>query len=433
MVPLQTTTAKPHYRRWMYPPPHRPAMVSSTDDASLRAKKRQYNRDKQREFRKKLEMELEDLRGSVKALEYEVNTRRGRMRGATDGADSSFLPWRDVAAVFSQSAMTAVHTNRALKSEIKHVKLLAECMHAWVHSATPRFTTPRDRFATGGGPMVLHKSHESRKIAAEWITDRLGHNADAIFHAHGMPSEATRLADIVVSRDASGIFEYVTRHQRAVDAPFDHVCQAYTLISQGVASESGGIDLVLSNRVELDKELMRSVGKDIVYSQATLVRAGHEWRDNKLWRTFRTPTRLLIVSQNVLEDDAHPVTRLQRHRFSIVAVDRLTDGKTLTRQLNYNSQAFSAADGAYVSLDIEMQQFSADLSHVADDEVKAEKWAAIQLQRGTSVCQGMERHFNNALERAMESLSLQKKVECAVAGDDAVVCETGSTNEECQS
>ncbi|KAH9085055.1 hypothetical protein LEN26_020716 [Aphanomyces euteiches] len=386
---------------------------ASDMDAYLLAKKRQYNREKQREFRRKLELQLEGLRDMVQTLEEELNTRLEKRQdpktSTDDEAQTSMLPWREVATVFSKSAMTSMHTNRALKSELKQLKYVAACMHRFVHPEPSLTPSPRNQY-TNGGKLVLLKASDSRKMGAEWITNRLYYNADAILHQYDMHmNNMDRIGDILVSRDANNVFQYVTRHQRVVHAPFEQVCEAYERISRGSTYGHNGVDLVLSNRSPLDAELMSSLDKSIVYSQANLFRNGTAWVDNKLWRTYITPHRLLIVSQNVQSDEVHPVTPLQRNRFSIVTVDRLDEKTTMTRQLNYNSQAFSA-DGTYVPLDIETKQFNTDLSSIEDEDERGDLWIVLQRQRGIVVAANMERHFNAALQDAMANLSVKSSI-----------------------
>ncbi|OQR86553.1 hypothetical protein ACHHYP_10435 [Achlya hypogyna] len=352
-------------------------------DAKRATDKREYNRLKQRAFRKKVEAELADLHKTIYHLETALRTARPQRTGGP-------LPWADVAAAFAQATEASLHTNRALRCDLERNKELARRMHAWL-GAPGNHRVPDNRYSNWA-PVGLPDGWEARQHAFRWITDRLFAHAEPLLHFHGLYRGArTTFGEIAVHVSTNGAHEYCTKYQRLLSAPLERVVAAYKVIG----SARGG-DFMLAGRHALDEDITSLMEEDIVYSQGVFTRAGVAWIDNKVWRTYVDRDRLVIVSQNVADDSKHPLTPMQRFRCNVVVAERINASSTLVRQLNINSHAFTK-DG-FVSPAIEAQQFNVDVAHIEAAEDQLALLAQhIRTVRNQMFCRSMDQSLDAAL------------------------------------
>ncbi|OQS05385.1 hypothetical protein THRCLA_02469 [Thraustotheca clavata] len=346
--------------------------------------KRLYNRQKQREFRERLENKLSALRLKVSELETQLARQ--------NPSNSLLLPWQEVASSLATLTATTVDENRLLRQQLEQLQRLYRVMQLWVHQPQaihPANNSIQEQPSFTSKRISLHNDLDIRQMSCEWLMERLYQNSERLLEHHGLLRVDTLLEDIIIDVSDCGALEYYSRLRRVVDAPLRHVAKAYRLMGN---NNQG--DFILSKRTQLDLQALAEKG--IVYSQATYKRNQQPWQDNRLWGIFENSSRFVIVSQNVHDDELNPLTPLQRFRYSIIVADRLSESKTLVREMVYSSQTFDAI--TYIPLELECMQFGIPLTAEMNDEQKLDAFMAL-LNRGNQECQACwKRMFNYALQ-----------------------------------
>ncbi|KAF0683094.1 Aste57867_24782 [Aphanomyces stellatus] len=342
-------------------------------------RRREYNREKQRLVRERAELALAALQDTIEALEAEVGRRRQqdkarRRRGDHMENTETLLPWREIAAAMAEETRVSNASNRALQANVERMRRVAISMYTWVFGHVIRAAPAESMSCTAHLTRTsLGADPASRRLSYAWLTDRLYHNVDRLLDGHGLHyrpvvvDEGDAIGDVIVEFDDDDLMMLSTRTRRHVPATFHHVCRAYDALAMPGAKG----DFILAGRTRLLEDV--AGGSEIVYSRAVWTRNERPWIDNKVWRTYRSVTRVVVVSQTIHDDATFPVTALQRHRIGILVVDRLDATRTLVRELNLNSHAFDAANGAFVSLDQEGLQYHAGFSDTDDSETKRTK------------------------------------------------------------
>ncbi|KAF0719253.1 Aste57867_1176 [Aphanomyces stellatus] len=190
---------------------------SSKDAKEVRRRFFEKERQKKMRIRKK---------ASFASLLQEV-TLETALRSASAGRKpiAGFLAWRDVAQALGDARTTSCETNRALKSRKIAIKQLASDLQTWVASCCsvpsqldPTCSTWRD--------VTLLGSPLSRTMGKEWITKRMYHQMNHIYHTHGMCADESRDFLEASASDTPGV-HFITRGQMVVNLPMDFILGLY--------------------------------------------------------------------------------------------------------------------------------------------------------------------------------------------------------------
>ncbi|KAF0719252.1 Aste57867_1175 [Aphanomyces stellatus] len=183
---------------------------SSKDAKEVRRRFFEKERQKQMRIRKK---------ASFASLLQEVTTLETALRSASAGPKpiTGFLAWRDVAQALGDARTTSCETNRDLKSRMMAIKQLTSDLQTWVASCCS-VPTQLDPACPTWRDVTLLGSSMSRQMGKEWITKRMYHQMDHLFHVHGMCADEGRDFLEASASDTPGV-HFITRGQMVVGLP----------------------------------------------------------------------------------------------------------------------------------------------------------------------------------------------------------------------
>ncbi|ETW06928.1 hypothetical protein H310_03039 [Aphanomyces invadans] len=359
--------------------------------AAAKAKKREYNREKQRIFQAKLVQQMLSLRDEVAALEAQLAQLHMASSQRDDDMSGYALSWKDVAAGLEEDCKLVVDENRRLRRQRHGQRELLKTLQAWVNVQTRHATALTAPTHTWRNVTLL-ASPESRVVGFDWITAHLYHNTEAVFQRYAFPSVAPEeiSGDFAIDSTDPDVMQYVWRYQKEMDMPMEFVVECFR--------DNVWRSMMLGGFVVLHTEVLDNMPEKMIYRHTitspdeTVNYLGREYADG--------PDRVVFVGQNIHDDAIVPSGSRQRNRMAWVVLDRLTPCHTRVRILHLNSHFFTK-DG-YVSLDDEARFWGGDVSDAGDEHTKFVKFQRHVTVMGDDVARLCRNKFEGACYRQLK-------------------------------
>ncbi|RHY61340.1 hypothetical protein DYB38_008862 [Aphanomyces astaci] len=308
--------------------------------------RRRYFREKQREYRRKLNVDgavieaelvhLQSVRDGLQAMSLPS------VREASDGP----LSWCSIAMVFKTEARRVLTDRQSLVTQTQQYRTLMTSMQ---------------RFVMMNIPVILGK---------EWLTQQMYHNmheAFALFPAVGNAEEFCQY-DVQPSEDGDPIVCTET-----VQCTWPGTVQMFRRFV-----ESNMRAVIFRDPQEVVEE--RTANTRLFHSvttKGTFV--------NSLQGHFVEADRFIMVMRQVEHDEVHlcdPLRR-QRHYRSWIEVRQESTTHILMRFVSHSSHAFRPANG-YVSIDELAALGGIDVTGIEDDDQKAAYVRRELIRRGNA-------------------------------------------------
>ncbi|KDO32148.1 hypothetical protein SPRG_03365 [Saprolegnia parasitica CBS 223.65] len=245
--------------------------------------KRLLKRNQQRDFRRKVNQQLEFLRRRVAELEAELEMRKkGR---------SMLLPWSHVEQALRHDLAECQATNTDLNATVRARVALTHAMTKWLQSIyQPIERGPNELptwFRAG-----LCDNDEARRAVCDWITQHMYYHTDSVLQRMGFhPSDQSPMQEFVFDT-SKGYIEYIYRDRCIHYASLDRVLEAYRRLCH-----TSTMPFVAANRQRLDASIL---GDEFIYSRH------HAVNDNLVHREFVSENRVVFVQHSIHDD---PSTR----------------------------------------------------------------------------------------------------------------------------
>ncbi|RHY12304.1 hypothetical protein DYB25_005116 [Aphanomyces astaci] len=370
-------------------------MVAVMSEAAAKAKKREYNREKQRIFQAKLVQQVVSLKDEVSVLEAQLaQLHLDKPSNIVDdvGLSANALSWKDVAAGLQDDTNRIVDINRRLRRERHSQKELLKTLQAWVNVQIRHSTTLCAPTHTWRNVTLL-ASPESRAVGYDWITAHLFYNTEAIFQRHAFPSVAPEeiSGDFSIDITDPDAMQYVWRYQKEMDMPLAFVATCFR--------DNVWRSMMLGGFVIIHTEVLDNMPDQMIYRHTitnpdeTVNYLGREYNDG--------PDRVVFVGQNIHDDAIVPCGSRQRNRMAWVVLDRLTPCHTRVRILHLNSHFFTKH--GYVSLEDEARYWGGDVG-TGDDASKLVKFQKHVTVMGDDVARLCRNKFENACASQLQQI-----------------------------
>ncbi|OQR85971.1 hypothetical protein ACHHYP_11118 [Achlya hypogyna] len=266
----------------------------SRDDKMLAAleKKRLYNKNRNREFRRQEAEEKRRL--SLQVLELEATIEHmNKARESLTGA----LTWREIATVFDAELSESKHQTEVLRQRIKRNESTRQALDKWL-------STMGD-----ASPMTLMAHESARHLAFDWISCRLYENVPAVLGHAPCYGNSVHLATVVDPVGAS--YQLTTRTER---------------IETQSLSVTAKVLYAMHFQTHGAVQILDTPGHHMVYfsQPSTFGRLrGKPFQENVLVCQWAVDDyRYVVCSQSIVSDELHPSSDLQQSWTSWMIAER---------------------------------------------------------------------------------------------------------------
>ncbi|OQS06881.1 hypothetical protein THRCLA_01087 [Thraustotheca clavata] len=144
-------------------------MATPTEEKNLSAleKKRLYNKNRNREFRRLEAEEKNKLTRQIFQLEATIASLKQNQLG-------SALTWREIATVFMTELKESETQLHDLRLHVQRYETTSKVLHEWLYAPAPEDTKALTT--------TLMAHEDARYLAYEWITQRLYNNIPSVLH-----------------------------------------------------------------------------------------------------------------------------------------------------------------------------------------------------------------------------------------------------------
>ncbi|ETV78798.1 hypothetical protein H257_07628 [Aphanomyces astaci] len=326
--------------------------------------RRRYFREKQREYRRKLNIDgavieaevvhLQSVRDGLQAMSLPS------VREASDGP----LSWCSIAMVFKTEARRVLTDRQSLVTQTEQYRTLMTSMQRFVMMNIPPPISRRN--AWHNATLVAEPS--ARSLGKEWLTQQMYHNmheAFALFPAVGNAEEFCQY-DVQPSEDGGPIVSTET-----VQCTWPGTVQMFRRFV-----ESNMRAVIFRDPQEVVEE--RTANTRLFHSvttKGTFV--------NSLQGHFVEADRFIMVMRQVEHDEVHLCDPLRRQRHYRIEVRQESTSHILMRFVSHSSHAFRPANG-YVSIDELAALCGIDVTGIEDDDEKAAYVRLELIRRGNA-------------------------------------------------
>ncbi|KAF0689669.1 Aste57867_18906 [Aphanomyces stellatus] len=344
--------------------------VEHADDPIV-ARKRRLRREKMQRYRKRLVDSATTLRAMVSELEEELGRRSASLSSRVGGVTAaSMLPWKEIAEALRDVSMDSTTTHATLKRQVHGSAHVLRCLWTWTEerrgiSMMTTSSTWRD--------VTLLMDPFSRHIGFDWITLRMFNNVDCIFDRCAFPSIVSDecINDFVIDTTHPEFMQYVWRRQFTTPLSLDTVSSIFNLhlCHKIVACCEENQSAAVAALRPLDQAALQDV-PGAMYSY----HRGPTELVNILTREFCTPTRRVVVTQNIIDDERlGGRSPRQANRQQWLVLQEAPRGGTIVRYVYINSQDFTAE--GYVPFEEEAKGWGVDGDAVDNGRVSFELFA----------------------------------------------------------
>ncbi|CAK4627343.1 hypothetical protein AeMF1_014681 [Aphanomyces euteiches] len=310
---------------------------SSSKSIDALTKKRLYNMNRNRMFRKLEADERARLRAQLSALEAQYAQLKK--------SHSEFSMWKDVAALMESQRKLSEFQTKQLQATVKKNDSIVRILSEWNKRSTTKLSQ---------GCLMAHGT--ARQLALDWIAKRLLFHIDEFTSAVPLPSDSTELEPY------NGSYRLTQWHQRVEFGTVEAIATA--------AHEVHLDPLQLHEQEVLEKPRrgMEYVRRPAIYGR--MRPSLGEYAENVLVCVLqRTAKRVVVCSHSITYDGAREVDRMVRDWTKWTVIEYLDEVNCRVMDLLIASGL--RQDGMYVPLDVE------DASVARVDDL-AMKWNLFQ-------------------------------------------------------
>ncbi|KDO32150.1 hypothetical protein SPRG_03367 [Saprolegnia parasitica CBS 223.65] len=302
------------------------------------AAKRELQRNKQREFRAKVQHQLSFLRGRVATLESELQTlKRDKALG---------LSWVDIARAMRNDVKVEQRATKKLQASVADQAAFLEAMLRWVHSLYPAVERPPSAYPLWFN-VGLGGSDTTRRAALDWITQHMYYHTPTVLRAAGFHPTDRFPSQQFVFDTSKGYNEYIYTDRRFIPASLARVFAAYKHLYH-----TNSVEFVIAGCKVLDRKLL---GDDFIYSRRK------SKKDCRVHREFVSEHQIVHVQHSIHDDSKHPLGSIHRHRTTWIVLDAIAPDVVMETRYFHKSQAWMRGTG-YVPIEVE-----ADLTGYFDE------------------------------------------------------------------
>ncbi|KAF0708065.1 hypothetical protein AaE_013365 [Aphanomyces astaci] len=330
-----------------------------------KARKRAYLRQFMQGYRVKVKDATHLLREQVTALEAEYARR----------SFPTMMPWHEVADTLQTERSKSETEAHQLRRKLRSVEALSRVMQQWVVAHLATIPRSPDAAVQTWRNVTLLKDPTSRQLGKDWILQQMYHNTDRMFASHGFPAIASMQAmyemDVQASHTNDAECMYYHAKRQMESAPPDAIMRfMYRHHLCRILMADGDIPVTYPTVQEQTKTT----------ALHQLTNSKGEWF-NVLVGDFSTPTRCVVVAQQIHDDEAYGMigarqrTRMLWYDFEYIA----SAGRWMYRTLYINSQTF-VRDGTLSPLSVEANDFDMPKHMHPQDEAAFRRQAKTHIQ-----------------------------------------------------
>ncbi|ETV78776.1 hypothetical protein H257_07608 [Aphanomyces astaci] len=329
--------------------------------------RRQYFREKQREYRRKMIADGATFKAQCVHLQsvlVRLQTARPQSTTPREASDGP-LSWHSIAKVFKGEAHRVLTDRQSLVAQIQELQSLTKFMQRFVMINIP---PPMSR-SNAWQNAILEADPSARNLAKEWLTQQMYHNMH----------EAFALLPAVSYDDDFFQFDIQASHEN--DDPF-------TLTEQLQFTWPGTVQM-FRRLVETNMQAVHFTKnvEMVVEEKTSNTRMFHTITPegifvNSLERYFVEANRFVVVMRQVEHDEAHLCDTLhkQRHGMSWTEVRQVSPTHILMRIVSHSSHFFRPG-GGLVSVDELSALWGIDMTGIEDDGLKDEYMRCEMIRR----------------------------------------------------
>ncbi|ETV64170.1 hypothetical protein H257_18904 [Aphanomyces astaci] len=316
--------------------------------------RRRYFREKQREYRRKLNAEGAAMEAEVIHLQSILDGLQAKSLPSVREARDSILSWHSIAMVFKSEAHRVLTDRESLGTQAQEYRTLIASMQRFVMMNIP---LPMSRSNTWHNATLV-ADPRARNLGKEWLTQQMYHTMH----------EAFALLPALRSDEEYYVFD--------VEASDKHD-DSFTFVEQIQCTWPGTLAsfrrFVESNRMrDVLLDDLHEVADEVVANTRLLCTTTVDGAfRNTLEGNFVEADRIIIVLRHVDDDEAHscyPMLR-QRHYRSWTEVRQVSPTHIVMRTVSQLTRPFRAYDG-FVSSDELAVLRDIDVTGIEDNDQK---------------------------------------------------------------
>ncbi|KAF0748927.1 hypothetical protein AaE_007197, partial [Aphanomyces astaci] len=259
-------------------------MMVTAHDAN-KSCRRERKRKMMVSYRKEKKLEECELKMAYRRLEMEIHALRASTHSA---GNASALPWKDIALALEEEAKPSHVEYQSLKEKVKATSRLLRCMEQWVicNSTIAASPNPVSHW------LALHAPNEPR------ITP----TREALDHPANVPQHRAHIRQVPIQSTYAGneyllSWQFVTTKSDVIDKCRDHMC-----------------DVLMTNLFyPIESTTIREPYENTLLHQMISKTGDHV---NLVVGIFPSPTRTVLVSRQILHDEAWGIVPKQRNRLA---------------------------------------------------------------------------------------------------------------------
>ncbi|OQS00247.1 hypothetical protein THRCLA_06102 [Thraustotheca clavata] len=280
--------------------------------------KRLQKRNQQREFRRKVNQQLELLRARAKELEIELNDKRKNR--------SLLLPWSQVEYALRNDLIECQTANKHLIQNIADMQLLNHLMIKWLRTLFPIVENSSEYPAWYR--IGLCQDDASKIAICDWVTQHMYHNTDHVLMLSGFRSENHFPSQGFLFDTSKGYIEYNFYDRRIHHESFDIVLEAFRELFLTNNSFSTGNDSTI-------------LSKEYIYSR------GHDISECLVHREFIKDNRVVFVQHSIQDDAKFPNEQIHRHKANWIVLELIAPNVVMETKVFQKSQSWTSVYGYF--------------------------------------------------------------------------------------
>ncbi|OQR85921.1 hypothetical protein ACHHYP_11194 [Achlya hypogyna] len=255
--------------------------------------KRVLKRNRQRDFRRKVNQQLEFLRSRVVEFESDLAARKR--------ARPTLLPWSHVERAMRQDLIECQEANKDLNNSVRSQQALNHAMFKWLQ--------------------FVYQQLERGSVEHPTWFRRMFYHTDTVLQLAGFhPEDQTPMREFVFD-SSKGYVEYIYRDRCIHYVSLDKILTAYRRLFHS--------SLILS--------------KDYIYSR------NYTFNDSLVHREFVSDNRVVFFEHSIHDNPKHSPSEYHRHKANWVVLDVIAPNVVMETKVFQKSQMWTKTNG-YVSI-----------------------------------------------------------------------------------